>query len=370
MENKGKGCKELIDEVVNEGLCTYCGGCSGSCPYMVAYKGRIVLLDNCDVQGGQCYRYCPRTHTDLDALSRMVFGEPYSDKELGTVSRAVMARSTDPQVRKKAQYGGTVTSLLLFALDEGLIHGAVLSKMSPQKIPGAGIARSRKEILDCAGSSYMACPVLDALNRIPGGAEERLGLVATPCQALALTKMRQDPPQNRGEIGNVKLVIGLFCTWAFSQDGFLRFMAEKVDLSQALKFDVPPPPANRFDVYTGSEKRSFPLDQLREFIMPTCALCTDMTAEFVDISVGSVEGIEGWNTVLVRTPVGSKLVERAVSRGVIETQELPAENLAHLKEAALLKKKRALARIIEHTGEVKNLLYLSLPDDVVEGLLG
>lgn len=61
----GKGCRELMREVVDAGLCTYCGGCSGSCPYMNAYKGRIVLLDNCEVQDGQCYRYCPRTHTDL-----------------------------------------------------------------------------------------------------------------------------------------------------------------------------------------------------------------------------------------------------------------------------------------------------------------
>lgn len=370
METKDKGCRKLIDEVVDAGLCTYCGGCSGSCPYMVAYRGRIVLLDNCDVQDGQCYRYCPRTHTDMDALSRMAFGEPYGNEELGTVSRVVMVRSTESHVREKAQYGGAVTALLLLALDEALIHGAVLSKMSPEKIPGAVVARSRKEILDCAGSSYIACPVLDALNRVPGDAEEGLAVVATPCQALALTKMRQDPPQNRIDIGNVKLVIGLFCTWALSQDGFHRFLRERVDLSQALKFDIPPPPANSFDVYTGSGKRSFPLDQLREFIMPTCALCLDMTAEFADISVGSVEGIEGWNTVLVRTPAGAELIELAVSRGLVEAEELPAANLAHLKEAALLKKKRALAQIIEHTGDKKNLLYLALPDDVVRRLLG
>ena len=104
--------------------------------------------------------------------------------------------------------------------------------------------------------------------------------------------------------------------------------------------------------------------------MPTCALCLDMTAEFADISVGSVEGIESWNTVLVRTPAGAELIERAVSKGLLEADELPAANLAHLKEAALLKKKRALAQIIEHTGDKKNLLYLALPDEVVEGLLG
>ncbi len=55
MEVEVKGSKELVEEVINAGLCTLCGACTGSCPYMVSYNGRIVQMDNCALDEGQCY---------------------------------------------------------------------------------------------------------------------------------------------------------------------------------------------------------------------------------------------------------------------------------------------------------------------------
>jgi len=369
MDVKVKGSKELLTEVIDAGLCTLCGACAGGCPYLVSYKGRIVLLDSCSISEGQCYQYCPRTYTDMDAISQGVFGTPYSSDELGTTRAVLMARSTDTRIKEKAQYGGTVTTLLSLALEEGLIDGAILTKMSDDKTPGAFLARSREEILQCTGSNYMACPILEALNHITKDSTEKLGIVAMPCQVLALGKMKKEPPQNRVSIGNVKLVVGLFCTWALSPDGFHQFLKEKLDLPQVTKFDIPPPPANIFDAYTPSGKISFPLDEIRKFIMPACTYCLDMTSEFADISVGSVEGIEGWNTVIVRTDVGAQLIEMAKEKGKLEVDTLPLENLAHLKKASLLKKKRALQQIITRSGDRNNLLSVGLKQSITDKLL-
>ena len=104
--------------------------------------------------------------------------------------------------------------------------------------------------------------------------------------------------------------------------------------------------------------------------MSTCAYCLDMTSEFADVSVGSVEGVEGWNTVVVRSKAGSDLMEIARAKGAIETDALPEANLAHLKEAALLKKTRALQAITDKTGDSSDLLYLGLSTEVAERLLG
>lgn len=362
--------KELFDDVINAGLCTLCGACSGGCPYLVPYKGRIVLLDNCILPEGQCYQYCPRTYTDMDAISRQVFGLPYSGHELGITREVLMARSTDARVKERAQYGGTVTTLLSLALAEGLIDSAILSRMSDNKTPEACQVRNTEEVLQCAGSNYMACPVLKVLNYIPKHSEDRLAITTTPCQGLALAKMKNNPPQNRVDISNVKLVIGLFCTWALSPDEFREFLKKNLDLPQVIKFDIPPPPANRFDAYTRSGEVLFPLDQIKEFMMPACSYCLDMTSEFSDISVGSVEGLEGWNTVIVRTKVGVELMEIAKTKGKLETDTLLPQNLAHLKEAALLKKRRALGQIIERSGDKRNLLYLGLSESIVHRLLG
>ena len=161
-----------------------------------------------------------------------------------------------------------------------------------------------------------------------------------------MTKMKKDPPVNRVNVSNIKLVIGLFCTWALAPDKFHQFLKENTDLPHVKKFDIPPPPANRFDVYTESGKISFPLEQIKKFIMPGCTYCHDMTAEFADISIGSVEGTEGWNTVIIRTPTGSELIKTVVAKGKLETKSC-LWRVAHLKEAALRKKKRALGEIVK-----------------------
>ena len=369
VDTRQKGAKELFSEVIDAGLCALCGACAGGCPYLVPYKGRIVLMDNCTLSEGQCYQYCPRTYTDMNAVSQHILGVPYNEDEIGTTREVLMARSTEVKIRERAQYGGTVTTLLTLALVEGLIDGAILTRMSADKTPGVFLAQTAEEVLQSAGSSYMACPVLEAYNHIPRENNHRLGIVAMPCQVLAISKMKIEPPQNRFNINNIGLVIGLFCTWALSPDGFHKFLKENLDLPGVTKFDIPPPPANRLDAYTPSGKISFPLDQIRQFTMPTCAYCLDMTSEFADISVGSVEGIEGWNTVVVRTEAGSELLEIARAKGNLETASLPHQNLAHLKEAALLKKKRALQEIINRSGDQKNLIYLGLSGSVVDKLL-
>jgi len=370
MAIKAKGCQELVTEVIETGLCALCGACTGNCPYLAYHNGRVALLDNCTrTDEAQCYEYCPRTYTDMDAMSQKIFGTPYGDNEIGSVKEVFMARATDVVVMKKAQYGGVVTTLLSLALAEGLIDGAILTKTSDDKTPAPFLAQSVDDVLQCAGSSYMACPVLGRYNQIPKEDSSKLGIVAMPCQVLSVAKMKTVPPENRVSIGNVELVIGLFCTWALSPDKFYQFLKENLDLAKVKKFDIPPPPTNRFDVYAASGKTSFPLEQIRKFTMPACSHCLDMTSEFADVSVGSVEGTEGWNTVIVRTDAGAHLIEMAKKKGKLQIDKLPASNLEHLKEAALLKKKRALNEIVKRSGDKNNLLYLGLSPQLTKKLL-
>ncbi|UCH50987.1 MAG: Coenzyme F420 hydrogenase/dehydrogenase, beta subunit C-terminal domain [Chloroflexota bacterium] len=370
MAAESKGCKGLFDEVIDAGLCTLCGACTGRCPYLAYYQGRIALLDNCTrIDEAQCYDYCPRTHIDMNAISQKIFGVQYSDGEIGNTKEVLIARSTDANITEKAQYGGVVTTLLSLALDEGFIEGAILTKTSDGKTPSPFLAQAVNDILQCAGSSYMACPVLERYNQIPEDNSDKLGIVAMPCQVLAVAKMKANPPANRASIDNIRLVIGLFCTWALSPQNFYQFLKENLDLSEVKKFDIPPPPANRFDIFTASSKTSFPLEKIRKFTMPTCAYCLDMTSEFADISVGSVEDIEGWNTVIVRTKIGAELMEMAKKKGKLQIDKLPSASLAHLKEASLLKKKRALNEIIKRSGDRNNLIYVGLSTKLAEKIL-
>jgi len=369
MSAEVKGPQELGSEVGGRLLCTLCGACVGMCPYRVAYRGRIVVLDECNISQGRCYAFCPRAPVDLDQASQRVFGVPYAADELGTLQEIVMARASDGAIRFKGQYGGTVSALMSFALREGFIDSAVLTSSDERLLPSGTVVRDEAGVLACAGSNFVASPTLATFNREAATDVQRIGVVATPCQALALAKMRTSPLENGNNIDKLKLVVGLFCTWALRYEDLVEFLQERVQVAQITRVDIPPPPANVFVVYTDSGRVPIPLDEVRRFIRPTCDFCIDMTAELADVSVGSAEGVEGWNTLIVRSGVGKELVEAARAGGAIETAPLPNGNLEHLKEAALLKKKRALRKIVDATGSTENLLYLKLGGKALERLL-
>jgi coenzyme F420 hydrogenase subunit beta len=182
--------------------------------------------------------------------------------------------------------------------------------------------------------------------------------------------MRINPLENKNHIEKLTLVIGLFCTWALSYREMLGFLKQEFPVEKIGKMDIPPPPANVFQMKLPGGTKSVSLDQIRKFIRPTCTICLDMTAEFSDLSIGAVEGIPGWNTVIVRTERGEELLEEARKGKTIQVREIPETNLAHLKEAALLKKKRALENIVKRTGKRDDLLYLQGADSLLSLLPG
>jgi coenzyme F420 hydrogenase subunit beta len=246
----------------------------------------------------------------------------------------------------------------------------VLTSSDERLQPGGTAVRDEAGVLACAGSNFVASPTLAAFNREAATEVRSIGVVATPCQALALAKMRASPLENDNRIEKLKLVVGVFCTWALRYLDFVEFLQEKTQLAEITKLDIPPPPAEVFDVYSGSSRVSIPLDEVRDFVRPSCGLCLDLTAELADVSVGSAEGVDGWNTLIVRSQAGKELVEAAVAGGAIETAALPEEKLKHLEEAALLKKKRALESIIDRTGSAEDLLYLKMSKEALESFLG
>ena len=111
-------------------------------------------------------------------------------------------------------------------------------------------------------------------------------------------------------------------------------------------------------------------DDVNPCIKEACLYCSDMTAEFSDISVGSArlpedwEVARSWNQVIVRTQVGNELMELARSRGALEFRDVPEENLDKLKKASMNKKRMAVKNLAEKSGSSGNLLYLDSRDPV------
>ena len=353
-----KAVQKLQTEVHDRQLCTLCGSCVDLCPRIKPYKGEIRVIDNCNLDEGRCYAFCPRTSLDLDSLSRAVFGVPFRVTEIGEFKEVMMARTSDTEIKAKAQHGGIVSSLICFALERGYIDSAVLTK-SENLVPKGIVASNRADVLRCGGSNFLAAPTLGAFNSAVKEDFQRIGFVGMPCQVLALAKRKVVHFKDDSSIDKLALTIGLLCTWALSYS-FRDRVSQVVPLSSVKKMDVPSRAANVFQVYASDGVNVIPLDEVRRFIRPGCIVCSDMTAEFADISVGVARGMPDWNTVLIRTEKGKKLIEEMKNARFIEIGSLSSDSFENLKRASLRKKEGAFREILSRTGNNDDLLYLKL----------
>lgn len=374
---------DLLREVLGSPLCVACGACVGYCPYVVAREDKVARVAECGQAEGRCYRNCPR--------SAGVHGDPLAGDAgyagpLGRFSAALMVRELRPGTATSVeggavtaasaaaehetgqpagaeapggirQHGGTVTALMAYALRSGLIDAAVLTRWSADHASGGDHARASATaarapqtflaetpdaVLTGGGSKFAVAPTLAVVNEAVKRGCRRLGVVALPCQATALRKMLLTEAQEAP--AGLALIIGLFCTWSLGQRGWADLLARYVGDRSVRKVDIPPPPAQIMEVeLTGGGRVEIPLGEVRDAVRDACRFCTDMTSENADLAVGLVEGVEGWNTVLVRTEVGRALLVAAEEAGVVEVGPLDPERLAHLRGASLGKKRRAVA---------------------------
>src|SRR5262245_26156074 len=124
----------LVSEVVNKGICMYCGACIASCPIDILFhseKEEPIMRGTC-AACQVCYYSCPRIELPLSEIEQRIFGRPRTPDEaiLGIHIGTYSVRAKDPQIMAKAQDGGATTAFLLYALDQKLIDYAVVSGFS------------------------------------------------------------------------------------------------------------------------------------------------------------------------------------------------------------------------------------------------
>lgn len=369
--------KILKKEVLEAGLCTGCGACVGLCPYQVMYHDRTVQLHPCDLENGKCFDFCPRTVTDLNSLRNMLFDSHDITPEIGAVKSYCFSRATDPRLREETQHGGTVTALAESALLGGFIDSAIISAKDREFAQSGLVVKDKEGLRKNAGSRFTVSPTVAAFNQLTMTENAgNIGAVATPCQSLALAKMKlKAASEDRANIDQPKLIIGLYCGWTLAAGKLNELMSQNdIESGSIYGMDIPAG-KDSLAIHTASGTKLFPLTDIQACIRSACHYCFDSTAEYADISVGAARfGDDGdemrrWNQMIVRTQKGADLIESAIKRGALEVKDAPPESLLQLKKAAVQKKKAALQNIIRKSGSAKNLLYLDCHDPMVQEYL-
>lgn len=375
MEMSILGQTELLEKVQRAKLCTGCGACVSLCPYMLFYHDQTIALHSCDLKEGRCFAFCPRTPTDMESMRAHFFSGADMTPEIGAVKEYLIARATDKKVRRNAQHGGTVTALMSLAIEEGIIDTAVVTEGTDHFLHHGVAVEDSAAVQDRGKSKFIAAGTVGAFNTASKSASQRIGVVTTPCQALALAKMRMKPlPGNDNNIDKLKLVIGLFCGWTLSWQKFTTLLQSRTDLKDVVGMDIPPG-KHQVAVFTANNSFGIPWEEIEPLIREACHYCIDTTAEFSDISVGSArlpeewETARTWNQVIVRTKTGQDIIKLARDKGVLEFREVSAGILADLKTAARAKKKTSLGKIIEKTGDPGDLIYVDRQDPVIKQIL-
>ena len=244
------------------------------------------------------------------------------DSVLGPHQEIITAKASDKKITSKAQDGGIVSAILIYALEENIIDGAIVAGegKEPWK-PEPHVATTKKEILKAAGTKYTMCPNLALIKEATRAyGLEKIGTVGTPCQVMGLRKMQAYPIGLRNASDKIALSIGIYCMENFPYESLKTFIEDDIGVkpSQVTKMDISK--GKLFITHTEGEGK-IPIKKTHGFEQSGCNYCLDYVSELADISCGSVAAKPGWSAIIKRTDKGSSIIDKAVEEGVLETME-------------------------------------------------
>jgi len=243
---------------------------------------------------------------------------------LGNYKNCVCARSADPNILSRSQDGGIVTQLFAFALEEGIIDGAIVAGPGNEPYnPEPMVATTVAELMEARGTRYTICPTMSMIKEATRSyGLDKVGIVGTPCQIQAARKAQLYPMGMRSVGSKIALAIGIFCMENFPYQS-LETMVEDLSnlkLESVCKMDIG---KGKFSVYTHRGAVSeVPLKYTHKFEQPGCHVCLDYVANLADVSTGSVGTPDGWSTVFTRTKIGETVWGKAIEAGYFETKPI------------------------------------------------
>jgi len=354
--------ESTVEVVTQHDLCSGCGTCAGICPRdaisMVIDERKGAYLpkvrhDKC-TKCGICYATCPGHTVDLKALCQSTFGDYPRDVLIGNYRECYIGHAADYKVRFNASSGGLIPAILVHALEEGIIDGALVTRTSAESPlePQPFIATTAKDIMSASGAKYCPVPTNVAIKEILQN-EGSYAVVGLPCQIHGLRKAEAIQKKLKDR---VVLHLGIFCnhTPSFWATRLLlkRLAIEPRKVAKINYRGHGWPGAMTVQLNDGSTKKLPEQDAWAFlgsdfFTSKRCLMCCDQTCELADISFGDPwnlglpEGI-GNSTVVARTKKGQDLLEEANAKGVLTIEPATVDQVKQSQLQMLYLKKKVL----------------------------
>jgi len=346
-----------IGYTVTGDLCTGCGTCVSICPnnaikMIKSADGRYYkpqINKNKCISCGLCLRVCPGYAVDFKNLNLKIFGKESNDHILGNYNQCYIGNSCNYNIRFNAASGGVITALLIFALESGIINGALVTKMNKNRPlePESFIARTKEEIIEASKSKYCPVPANIALKEIiTCKSGEKFAVVGLPCHIHGIRKLELLEPSLKKKI---VLHIGIICS---HNDTFLQteslLRTFKISSNDVLKIDYRGQgwPGKMSILLKNGEIVSVPFSQSIAYhklwlnAIPRCQLCCDLTSELSDISCGDAWLPEvmmsekiGKSLLITRSKKADEICKSAIRNNYIELDKI---DVIKLKQSGCL----------------------------------
>jgi coenzyme F420 hydrogenase subunit beta len=369
-----------IRKTVQDDLCTGCGACVAVCPTnavrMIKHYPKGIYIPKINHKKcnlcGLCSKVCPGRSVDFIGLNLEFFGKKsMDDLFLGNYLKCYMGHGLNYEIRYNSSSGGIITSLLVFAMEKGIIKGALVTRMrkgNPLE-PEVTLAKTKEDIVYASGSKYCPVPLNTGLKKILNE-HGKFAIVGLPCHIHAIRKAELINERLRKKIA---LHIGLFCghTPNFLATEFLlkQIAVKKTDITEISYRGRGWPGRMMIKLKGGNEKLiSFPEYYSRgfgSFFYPVrCTLCCDLTCELADLSCGDAWLPElagettGKSIIISRNAISERILNSAKVEKVLELEQVSPERVIKSQRKMLYSKKQNLqARLF-----LFRLLKRELPD--------
>lgn len=347
----------LKNNVIDRGLCTHCGLCSGlseksiemidtdrgPIPTSVADKNYLdpIVLDACPGKG-----------LHYPELNKNIFNKIPDNWLIGNYMDLFIGYSKNEKVRSKGASGGIISQALIYLLESKMISGAITVKMGKIKPWEAEpqISKNKKEVLECSQSVYAPVPILKILDEIEEF-DGDLAMVGLPDQIAAIRFLKQ---KNHPIAKKIKYFIGPYVgtnMYFESIRGFLRSEdINEINEIKTLKYRDGEWPGYLSIVLKNG--RRFKLEKfyynylIPFYITKSSLISVDFTNELTDISVGDAwnpkyEKIgKGFSVVISRSENGKKILNEMQKKNLINLERIDEKEAIKMHAHMIEFKKR------------------------------